>query len=70
MLRRSRELASASKPHTASRVTAHLRCVYVDLDGTLMGAGGSFLRDADGGFTLLGARALEACERAGAEVVI
>ena len=47
-----------------------MRCVYVDLDGTLMGAGGSFLRDAHGAFTLLGARALEACERAGAEVVI
>ncbi|MGZ8648214.1 MAG: HAD family phosphatase, partial [Solirubrobacteraceae bacterium] len=49
---------------------APLRCVYVDLDGTLMGAGGSFLHDADGAFTLLGARALEACERASAEVVI
>ena len=52
------------------RVLVPLRCVYVDLDGTLMGAGSSFLRDADGAFTLLGARALEACERAGAEVVI
>ena len=47
-----------------------LRCVYVDLDGTLMGAGGSFLHDAEGAFTMLGARALEACSRAGAEVVI
>ena len=47
-----------------------LRCVYVDLDRTLRGAGGSFLRDAEGAFTLLGARALEACERADAEVVI
>jgi hydroxymethylpyrimidine pyrophosphatase-like HAD family hydrolase len=44
--------------------------VYVDLDGTLLGSGGSFLRDGEGAFTLLGARALEACERAGAEVVI
>ena len=33
------------------------------------GAGGSFLHDADGTFTLLGARALEACDRAGAELV-
>jgi len=41
----------------------------VDLDRTLRGAGGSFLHDADGAFTLLGARALEACERAGAELV-
>jgi hypothetical protein len=47
-----------------------LRCVYVDLERTLRGAGGSFLHDADGAFTLLGARALEACERAGAELVI
>jgi hypothetical protein len=46
-----------------------LRCVYVDLERTLRGAGGSFLHDADGAFTLLGARALEACERAGAELV-
>lgn len=47
-----------------------LRCVYVDLDGTLLGAGASVLRDAEGGFSLLGPRALEACARAGAEVVI
>jgi hypothetical protein len=47
-----------------------LRCVYVDLERTLRGAAGSFLHDADGGFTLLGARALEACERAGAELVM
>ncbi len=47
-----------------------LRCVYLDLDGTLLGRDASFLHDADGGFSLLGARALEACARAGAEVVI
>jgi hydroxymethylpyrimidine pyrophosphatase-like HAD family hydrolase len=47
-----------------------LRCVYVDLDGTLLGADASFLRDGDGNFSLLGARALEACARAGVEVVI
>jgi hypothetical protein len=44
-----------------------LRCVYADLDRTL---GGSLVRDTDGTFTLLGARALEACDRAGAEVVL
>jgi hydroxymethylpyrimidine pyrophosphatase-like HAD family hydrolase len=44
--------------------------VYTDLDGTLLGAGASFLHDADGAFSLLGARALEACARAGVEVVI
>ncbi|HEX8073982.1 MAG TPA: HAD hydrolase family protein [Thermoleophilaceae bacterium] len=47
-----------------------LRCVYTDLDGTLLGRGASLFRDADGGFTLLPARALEACHRAGAEVVL
>jgi len=47
-----------------------LRCVYADLDGTLLGPGASLFRDADGGFTLLAARALEACHRAGVEVVL
>jgi phosphoglycolate phosphatase len=47
-----------------------IRCVYTDLDGTLLGRGGSLLRTAEGEFTLLAARALEACHRAGAEVVI
>jgi hydroxymethylpyrimidine pyrophosphatase-like HAD family hydrolase len=46
-----------------------LRCVYTDLDGTLLGRGASLLRDGEGGFSLLGARALEACFRAGVEVV-
>src|SRR3954471_13954108 len=46
-----------------------IRCVYTDLDGTLLGRGGSLLKDADGAFTLLGVRGLEACDRAGAEVV-
>jgi phosphoglycolate phosphatase len=47
-----------------------IRCVYTDLDGTLLGKGASLFRTADGRFTLLPARALEACHRAGAEVVI
>ena len=47
-----------------------LRCVYTDLDGTLLGRGASLFRTAEGEFTLLAARALEACHRAGAEVVI
>ena len=46
------------------------RCVYTDLDGTLLGRGASLFRTAEGEFTLLAARALEACHRAGAEVVI
>jgi hydroxymethylpyrimidine pyrophosphatase-like HAD family hydrolase len=47
-----------------------VRCLYCDLDGTLLGRGASLLRDGAGDFTLLGVRALEACHRAGAEVVI
>jgi hydroxymethylpyrimidine pyrophosphatase-like HAD family hydrolase len=47
-----------------------LRCVYTDLDGTMLGKGASLLRDAEGGFSLLAVRALEACHRAGVEVVI
>jgi phosphoglycolate phosphatase len=47
-----------------------LRCVYTDLDGTLLGRGASLFHDGEGNFTLLAARALEACHRAGVEVVI
>ena len=49
---------------------AMLRCLYVDLDGTLLGPDASLVSGADGRFSLLGVRALEACARAGAEVVI
>jgi hydroxymethylpyrimidine pyrophosphatase-like HAD family hydrolase len=47
-----------------------VRAVYTDLDGTLLGRGASLFHTADGDFTLLPARALEACHRVGAEVVI
>lgn len=47
-----------------------MRCLYVDLDGTLLGPNASLLTGADGRFSLLGVRALEACARAGVEVVI
>jgi phosphoglycolate phosphatase len=47
-----------------------LRCLYVDLDGTLLGPGSSLLRDADGRFSGLAVRALEACWRAEVEVVL
>ena len=47
-----------------------MRCLYVDLDGTLLGPNASLLTGADGGFSALGVRALEACSRAGVEVVI
>jgi HAD superfamily hydrolase (TIGR01484 family) len=47
-----------------------LRCVYTDLDNTMLGKGASLVRDAEGNFSLLAIRALEACHRAGVEVVI
>jgi hydroxymethylpyrimidine pyrophosphatase-like HAD family hydrolase len=47
-----------------------LRCAYTDLDGTLLGHHGSLFRDAEGNFSLKQARVLEACHRAGVEVVI
>ena len=46
-----------------------LRAAYVDMDGTLLGRGASLFHDAEGAFTMLGARALEACSRASDEVV-
>jgi hydroxymethylpyrimidine pyrophosphatase-like HAD family hydrolase len=47
-----------------------VRCLYLDLDGTLLGRGGSLLHDGDGTTSLLGVRALEACLRADVEVVL
>jgi len=47
-----------------------LRCVYTDLDGTLLGRGGSLFRDAEGNFSRAQSRALEALHRAGVEVVV
>ena len=47
-----------------------MRCVYLDLDGTLLGPGGSLLRGGDGGFSLEGVRALQACARAEVEVML
>jgi hydroxymethylpyrimidine pyrophosphatase-like HAD family hydrolase len=47
-----------------------LRCVYCDIDGTLVGRGGSLFHDGEGGVSLLGARAAEACLRADVELVL
>ena len=60
--------AGASARVLRSRVA--MRCLYVDLDGTLLGPDASLLRGADGRFSNLGVRALEACFRAEAEVVL
>lgn len=47
-----------------------MQCLYVDLDGTLLGEGASLLRGGDGSFSALSVRALEACFRADVEVVL
>lgn len=62
-------MASGHGPPQVLRSRA-VRCLYVDLDGTLLGPDASLLTGADGRFSLLGVRALEACSRVGAEVVI
>lgn len=47
-----------------------LRCVYVDLDGTLLGRGASLFHDGEGKITTDGVKAIEACLRADVEVCI
>ncbi len=47
-----------------------VRCLYVDLDGTLLGRGASLLHDGEGRVSIDGVRALQACLRAGVEVVL
>ena len=47
-----------------------MRCLYVDLDGTLLGRGASLLHDGEGRVTIAGVRAVQACLRAGVEVVL
>jgi hydroxymethylpyrimidine pyrophosphatase-like HAD family hydrolase len=47
-----------------------LRCLYVDLDGTLLGRGASLLHDGEGAPSLAGVRAVQACLRADVEIVL
>src|SRR4051794_27874986 len=47
-----------------------LRCVYLDLDGTLLGLRASLFHDGEGNVSMLGARAVEACLRADVEIVL
>ena len=46
------------------------RCLYLDLDGTLLGRGASLLHDGEGAISLDGVRAVQACLRAGVEVAL
>jgi hydroxymethylpyrimidine pyrophosphatase-like HAD family hydrolase len=46
------------------------RCLYLDLDGTLLGRGASLLHDGEGRVSIEGVRAVQACLRAGVEVVL
>lgn len=47
-----------------------LRCLYLDLDGTLLGRGASLVHDGEGKVTLEGVRAIQACLRADVEIVL
>ncbi len=47
-----------------------LRCLYTDLDGTLLGKFGSLFADAEGNFSRNQALLIEACHRAGVEIVV
>jgi hydroxymethylpyrimidine pyrophosphatase-like HAD family hydrolase len=49
---------------------AGMRCLYLDLDSTLLGRGASLLHDGEGNVTIDGVRAVQACLRAGLEVVL
>jgi len=47
-----------------------VRCLYLDLDGTLLGRGASLMHDGEGAVSIAGVRAVQACLRAGVEVVL
>lgn len=47
-----------------------IRCVYLDLDGTLLGQGASLLHDGEGSVSLDGVKAIQACLRADVEIVL
>jgi hydroxymethylpyrimidine pyrophosphatase-like HAD family hydrolase len=46
------------------------RCLYLDLDSTLLGRGASLLHDGEGRVSIDGVRAVQACLRAEVEVVL
>ena len=47
-----------------------MRCLYLDLDGTLLGRRASLLHDGEGAVSIDGVRAVQACLRADIEVVL
>ncbi len=47
-----------------------MRCLYLDLDGTLLGQGASLVRDGEGNVSIDGVRAVQACLRGDVEVVL
>jgi hydroxymethylpyrimidine pyrophosphatase-like HAD family hydrolase len=47
-----------------------VRCLYVDLDGTLLGRGASLVHDGEGNVSFEGVRAIQACLRANVEIVL
>jgi hydroxymethylpyrimidine pyrophosphatase-like HAD family hydrolase len=47
-----------------------VRGLYLDLDSTLLGKGASLLHDGEGAVSIEGVRAVQACLRAGVEVVL
>jgi phosphoglycolate phosphatase len=47
-----------------------VRCLYLDLDSTLLGKAGSLLHDGEGAVSIDGVRAVQACLRAGVEVTL
>lgn len=49
---------------------ARTRCLYLDLDGTLLGRRGSLMHDGEGAVSIEGPRAVQTCLRAGVEVVL
>jgi phosphoglycolate phosphatase len=49
---------------------ARARCLYLDLDSTLLGRGASMLHDGEGNVTIDGVRAVQACLRADVEIVL
>jgi hydroxymethylpyrimidine pyrophosphatase-like HAD family hydrolase len=50
--------------------SARMRCLYLDLDGTLLGRRASMLHDGEGNVSIDGIRAVQACLRAEVEVVL